>query len=368
MAAATLYLARTVSVRPHHDQPSTFEIAWGEGCRRQSFVTDSTALASALATTPAETTVEQEVKRLSEIVGIDPPDAEKLIEGMRDHGLFRDTPDDISAAEERWLDVAWVDALDLHLATRNAVWAHDYTGNPKVMTRYFVDQNVQPDTAPPPRFAVPPGETVQLPPNKVLTADFDTVAARRRTSRNFHGTTIDLADVATVLDWTFSPRWPSDAPELHATQTYSRGAPFVAYAIFAGDGAPDEVRRDFAAYQFDPVRRQLVYLASAGVDAWSELLWKQTYADDAPMLLLVCADWIQYYWKYRTSRAYRFAYTECGAFMQTTLTVATGLGLRSFQTPAIDDAAFSELLGADDAELGPMYMAAFGRAEPKPEP
>jgi SagB-type dehydrogenase family enzyme len=153
---------------------------------------------------------------------------------------------------------------------------------------------------------------------------------------------------------------------LHATQTYSRGAPFVAYAIFAGDGAPREVRRDFAAYQYDPIGRQLVYRASAEVDAWSDLLWKQTYADDAPMLLLVCADWIQYYWKYRISRAYRFAYTECGAFMQTALTVATGLGLRAFQTPAINDSAFSELVGVDDAVLGPMYMAAFGRVGPNP--
>ncbi|MGH3716338.1 MAG: nitroreductase family protein [Micromonosporaceae bacterium] len=71
--------------------------------------------------------------------------------------------------------------------------------------------------------------------------------------------------------------------------------------------------------------------------------------------------WKQFMWKYRIARAYRFAFVECGAFMQTALTVATGLGVSAFQTPAIDDAAFCDLLGVEDVDLGPIYMAAFGR-------
>jgi len=363
MPADALYLAKTVCVRPYHEDPSTFEVAWGEGNERQSFVTESAALASALAAAPAETTVADEVKRLAGLLELGASDTDALVSGLRDYALYRVEPDDISAAEERWLDVAWADALDLHRATRNAVWVHDYTGNPKVMTRYFVDRNVQPDTPPPARYAVPDGARVKLPPAKALNDAFDAVQARRRTRRDFRGTALDLADVATVLDWTFAPQWPAGASEYHATQTYSRGAPFVAFALFAGDGAPEEVRRDFAAYQYDPIGKQLVYRRSAEITAWSELLWRQTYADSAPMLLVVCADWMQYLWKYRISRAYRFAYVECGAFMQTALTVGTGLGLRTFQTPAIDDARFCELLGVDDADLGPIYLAAFGRAE-----
>ena len=60
------------------------------------------------------------------------------------------------------------------------------------------------------------------------------------------------------------------------------------------------------------------------------------------------------------SRAYRWAYMEGGAFMPA-LTVGTGLGLRTFQTPAIDDTRFCDLLSVDDGELAPIYMAAFGR-------
>lgn len=361
MESNMLYLARTTSVRPHPGRASSFEITWGEGHQRQTFVTDSAALASALAAAPPESTAEDEVKRLAVLLGLDLQDAESLVSGLVDYGLYRTEPDDVTAAEERWLDVAWADALDLHLATRNAIWVHDYSGNPKVMTRYFVDRNVQPDTPPPPRAPVPTGETLQLPQVKPLDELYDTVQARRRTARQFRGTRLDLADVATVLSWTFTPRWPEAAPELHATQTYSRGAPFVAFALFAGDGAPEGVRRDYAVYQYDPMGHQLVYRRSADIGDWADLLWRQSYADDAPMVLIICADWMQYMWKYRISRAYRFALIECGAFMQTALTVATGLGLRTFQTPAIDDARVSQLLGVNDAEYGPLYLAAFGR-------
>jgi hypothetical protein len=361
MEGDALYLARTVCVRPHHDGGSKYEIAWGEGSERQSFVTDSPILASALATAPVKTLLADEVDRLSALLGISCAEAEQLVGGLRDHGLYSADPCDLTAAEERWLDVAWPDALDLHLATHDAMWVHDYSGNPKVMTRHFVDRRIEPETAPPQRAPVPEGEAIVLPEPTGLTEAFDRVQSRRRTTREFRGTAINLTEVATILDWSFAPRWPLDNPTFHSSQTYSRGAPFVAFALFAGDGAPVEVRKDFAAYQYDPVEKSLVYRGSAEVDQWSELLWQQDYADGAPMVLVICVDWAQYMWKYRTSRAYRWAYMECGAFMQTALTVATGLGLRTFQTPAIDDRAFCGLLGVNDIDVAPLYMAAFGR-------
>ncbi|MGH3716337.1 MAG: hypothetical protein ACRDT4_23185 [Micromonosporaceae bacterium] len=140
------------------------------------------------------------MKRLAGVLDMEAADAEELVAGLRDYGLYRTEPDDLTAAEERWLDVAWADALDLHTATRDSIWVHDYSGNPKVMTRYFVDRNVQPETPPPPRYPVPSGETVQLPPVKPLSEQFDAVQARRRTGRNFRNATLDLADVATILE------------------------------------------------------------------------------------------------------------------------------------------------------------------------
>jgi hypothetical protein len=169
------------------------------------------------------------------------------------------------------------------------------------------------------------GGVVFLPAPKRLATSFDGVQAKRRTSREFRGTSIDLADVATVLDSSFAPWWPTDDPTLHTAQTYCRGAPFVAFALFAGDGAPAGVRRDtsepdlnlsthpapiaqpsgrapsrqcgnrrgdrraisashaiarrsrrlsrfFAAYQYDPVKKNLVYRNSAAISDFQDVL------------------------------------------------------------------------------------------------
>lgn len=221
------------------------------------------------------------------------------------------------------------------------------------MTRYFVDRNVQPEQPPPNRYPVPVGERIGLPEPLMLDAPVVDVIRHRRTARDFLGTSISLSEVATLLGAAFAPRFPAESPTLYTTQTYSRGAPFVVFALFAGGGVPQALRRDHAAYQYNPEGNQLVFRGSASIGAWSELLWRQDYANGAPMLLVICADWQQYMWKYRTARAYRWALMECGAFMHTTLLAATALGLRTFQTPAIDDDAVCELLGVDDAEVGP---------------
>ncbi|HKS44597.1 MAG TPA: nitroreductase family protein [Amycolatopsis sp.] len=90
----------------------------------------------------------------------------------------------------------------------------------------------------------------------------------------------------------------------------------------------------------------------------------QSYVNNAPAMLVICADWPQFSWKYRFSRAYRFVYAECGAFMHTALLLGTALGLKTFQTPAIDDRRMCQTLDVKDHEVGPIYMAAFGRPRP----
>lgn len=155
--------------------------------------------------------------------------------------------------------------------------------------------------------------------------------------------------------------WRHSRAEL-AVRDPNRGAPFIAFIITGGEGAPSELERDFAVYHYSPERHQLgLVRAATHLDRLDALLWRQSYVNEAPAMLVICADWPQFHWKYRFSRAYRFVYAECGAFMHTALLVGTALGLKTFQTPAIDDRRMCQTLGVVDHELGPIYMATFGR-------
>lgn len=71
--------------------------------------------------------------------------------------------------------------------------------------------------------------------------------------------------------------------------------------------------------------------------------------------------WSQYMWKYRYPRAYRFALMELAGVVQTGLICASGLGIKTFLTPAIADTKVAELLEiSNDLTECPLYVTGLG--------
>jgi hypothetical protein len=358
----TLHL--TVGVALQSSDRDGYTLAWGRGSDREYFTTDSADLAGLLISMPQTVTVAGARQLIAEKLGASDTASAEVVKNLLDYGYWGTGPSDLSTGEQAWIDLGWEDALDYHRASSRTIWSHDYSGSPQVMTRNLVDQNVQPDTPRPGRWQPSISESLPLPAPGPIPADYWDVHDSRRTHRNFSGTTIGLGDLATVLGLAFKPRFPEASPYLYTTQSYSLGAPFNAFVITGGRGAPPEIRQDFAVYHYDPVEHALgLVQANTGIGQLDELMWGQSYVNDAPAMLVVCVDWQQYMWKYRFPRAYRFALTECGAFMQSVQVLANAIGLRSFATPAIDDMAMCRTLGGFDIDHSPLYMAALGRTD-----
>ncbi|RIK08236.1 MAG: hypothetical protein DCC49_09235 [Acidobacteria bacterium] len=357
-----LHTQPNLSVRRSFDD-SGLQVTWGEGSEREELITDSPDLAGCLATMPDQISADLATSRFIAEMGLDADAAANLVHQLVNYGYWSLEPKRLTQGELRWRDVEWNDALDFHRATRNMIWSHDYSGNPKVMTRYHVQFNVQPDSDPPTRYSPNVLATVVMPKPASLDVDFRQIVQKRRTARDFRNTSLTLQDLSTLLAWTFKPQHPTERPQFYTSQSYSQGAPFAAFVITGGKGAPPELERDFAVYHYAPEQHQLGLVRKPeNLDRFSALLWRQSYVDHAPVMLVICVDWSQFSWKYRFSRAYRFVYTECGAFMHTALLVGTALGLKAFQTPAIDDQRMCETLAISDHEIGPIYMAVFGHS------
>lgn len=354
-----LGLAKNFLVRSCLTEAGAWEISWGEGPGRCYYQVPS-ELAVLLMTCNAAGSRETWVDRLADGLQTDAAEAEVLVDTFAKEGLLDAEGAVLTPGEAQWLDVGWSDALQLHWAERNYRWEHDYTGNPKVMARYD-GQNVQPTTPPPGPFpCVPQGEALVLPDPVELDMSFGQAQRQRRTSYNcFRGTSVSLTEVSTILRWTLKAKWSDGVAPMRVTQSYSRGEPFVGFVAF-GDNPPDGCLPR-TVYQYDPASNVLAPRAGTVPQKWSELLWGQHFADGAAMGLILAANWEHFMWKYRLPRAYRWVYTECGSFMQTALTVATALRLRCWQTPALDDVKFNQLLGYDEAALSPTYLALFGR-------
>lgn len=358
-----LHTPSNLSVRLSCDGTGRYQVSWGQGSHREEFLIDSPDFAACLATMPSPLLAEAASDRLITELGLDLDVARALVRDLIGYGYWSATSDPHTEGEQRWLNVEWDDALEFHMATRNMIWSHDYSGNPKVMTRYHVDRNVQPDSDPPIRYSPAVLNTVTLPEQMIPEVNFWQVLRKRRTSREFRHTSVTLRDLSTLLSWTFKPQFPAERPCRYTSQTYSLGAPFSAFVITGGEGAPVELEQDFGVYHYDPETHQLGFVKQVDdLDQFDALLWRQIYVNYAPIMLVVCADWPQFSWKYRFSRAYRFVYAECGAFMHTAVLVGTALGLKTFQTPAIDDQRMCQTLDVKDHEVGPLYIAVFGRS------
>jgi hypothetical protein len=181
-----LHVRPNLAVRPAYDGSGGYQLSWGEGSRREQFLTESPELAACLATLPSPTTAEFVVARLVADLGMDEPTSINLVADLSDYGFWSSSaPTTWTDGEQSWLDVEWNDALEFHAATRNMIWSHDYSGDPKVMTRYHVEHNVVPDTEPPTRYRPEVTATIPLPEPAMPDIEFHQLARQRRTSRDF---------------------------------------------------------------------------------------------------------------------------------------------------------------------------------------
>lgn len=371
----TRFITRAdIGVRPSCESPDRWVVSWGEGSGR-STVEVASSVAAVLATLPVEGS-------MSELVGafrlcFPEAQAEQLCRHFLEEGLFA-TDGDVGVlrpAEARWLALNWNDALVFHRATRGMLWRHEYPADAQVMTWTDFDRPVPASRARPEQQFDDLDDTIGLSParDEWLAEDVASVLRRRRTKRAFKGSTLTEPELSTLLHNAFRPIIAGVSRDYYTTLSSADGYrekkvlhPLTAFVVFG--------RRDIilgqsgSVYRYNPMTHSLQEVKGGSLPDYfkfSNLLWGQEFADDAPVGMVLCLNWDQFMWKYRTSHAYRFAHYDVGAYMQTAQLVATAIGLDTFITPALDDIKVSRLLEVDEGTCAPTYFLALGRSRRK---
>lgn len=368
-----IYVAADIQIRYSLVDKSLLQITWGEGSHREEFETDSAELAALLMTLDSPTPANVVLERMA-MAGISNAEAVELIGVLLGHHLFSAEPfAEVSEAEKTWVRLGWQDALMMHRATRNTLWRHDYPPNPQVMTWFFHDTEILPDTPRPEIADIITDDTLYLPDATEQLTQVNAIEAihRRRTHRNFEGTTLTLDAVSDLLHWAFRPIIPGATRKYFTTLSSADGFrekheiyPISVHVYFDPAKFPAGFQSEHTLFTYNPRHHALVPISSQRDPEFrfSRLLWDQEFADGAPMMLILGINWDQFMWKYRSSHAYRMAHYDLGAYMQTAMVIATGLGLRTFITPAIDDDRFARLLGTTESQYAPSYVLAVGAA------
>ncbi len=356
--AKTIIRPKDLQIFPATPEPGVFTIAWGVGDRRASFETDSPDLATALMTFDQSADNEAFVLYLAENAGLAESEAEQIVKFLIDYSFGKPSP--LTPAAIDWTELGWADALSVHRATTDFRWIHDYSGNPVVMVRDYDNVNLPLEYGLPEPLVPQGARRVKLPDPVTLKQPFGPLFSGRRTMRSFSGTTANYDDIATIAAWTL--RRQQSPFGRFVSHTYINDGPVVGFFLIDGEVMAHGADHRFAAYMYVPEDHALAELNSTdSLDAWSDLMWTQVFGNGAPFAFVLAVDWRRYMWKYPVTRSFRWAQSEIGSFMHTAIMVGTALGLRSFQSPAVEDSAMCTLLKSDPALVLPSYLATFGR-------
>jgi SagB-type dehydrogenase family enzyme len=300
------------------------------------------------------------------------PASERCAEYLVANGALTAEPQSATPAERRWEALNLHDALVFHRATRGVMWRHEYPEQARVMTWDNYDKPIE-AAEPRPPVEYPDGpNAVRLPepsPQSLQTDGYEALA-KRRTQRSFRNTVISLQQTADLLHWSLRPIIEGAGRRYFSTLSCADGYretiephPIGAHLFFNQRKLPPELAdRAERLFRYNPRTHSLVPspVNPGEYYKFSRLLWDQDFADEAPLMVILGVNWDQFMWKYRVSHAYRLVHFDLGAYMQTALVTAAALHLRTFMTPAVDDARVARLLGTNEGVYAPCYTLAVG--------
>lgn len=268
------------------------------------------------------------------------------------------------AGARHWIERGWLDALMLHLASRDIPFEDDRSAEPD---RSNSDQmrRIVADEGPPEFWADYPGRPrVELPPanGAYSVGSLGETLLRRRSNRPWRSGMISMTELSTILH-----RANAEARELRtAAEARYRddGAVLLNSAFCATETyivAFNVASLPAGLYHYDLRDHALVQLREGLFRQHVvEMCIGQSRPRDAACAFVITVRWARYMYRYRHPRAYRTLLINVGELAQKYILLSTAFNLSTFLTPALRDECADSLLGVDGHEEAALYVVAAG--------
>jgi SagB-type dehydrogenase family enzyme len=200
---------------------------------------------------------------------------------------------------------------------------------------------------------------VQLPHTK-LAGDLPSTLLARRTWRCFGNGSIEVGQLATLLQLTWGVHGWIQVPGVgrFALKTSPSGGARHSIEVYVLARKVDGLRRGL--YHYHPDTHRLGLVGRGGPRRVSDYLPGQSWYDEACAVLLMTAVFERVQWRYPYARAYRAILAESGHLCQTFCLLATSLGLAPFCTMALADSRIERDLRIDGVSEAVIYAAGVG--------
>lgn len=310
--------------------------------------------------------IELLIKMVEKIFTVPTMEAEAIIADLKQAAVLVDA--DHKRQEmvgvQHWIRRGWLDALILHLKSRDIDCLDDGVQNSRRhngdLLRGVIEQEglpelwrEYPDSQ---RFELPPAEP--LPENQT----FEDVLLRRRSFQPWTQKQLKLPQLSTILSLANKENLRlrkevearvQGSPEVLLDSAFSALETY--FFAFSIEGLVSGM------YHYDP-RTHSVSLLKEGLfrDDVARMCIGQRRPGSGSCTFLISAVFERYMYRYRHPRAYRNLLINVSEFAHCYILLATALGLSTFMTPALQDEQADALLGVNGYQEAPLYVVAIG--------
>jgi len=263
-------------------------------------------------------------------------------------------------AREQLIDAVWkwgIEARHFHYGTSSVAFeCNDESVWEALQRRAAVEP-------PPSPFKNVYGTRIALPSPAQLATPLSSTLLRRRTCRAFTSAPLSVADLGTILWWTWGHTHyiaDQDIGDIILKTSPSGGSrhPIEVYpVVLRATGIPQGI------FYYSVREHALVSMASGDFsDALVAFCSGQKWVRDVSAAFIMTAVVGRTMWKYHHSHAYRVVHMDAGHLGQTFHLVCSALGLGPFTTAATNDRLIEQALGIDGVQEIPIYVGAVGKA------
>jgi len=266
-------------------------------------------------------------------------------------------------AVHHWIDRGWLEALMLHLRTRNLEFVDDVTDAEAVLDASSADI-MREERLPEIWKTYPDATFIELPPPAALPSEKLTeVLVRRRSHQPWRGESITLQQLSTMLHFaslrTVRCRRETEAQVKAKPSVLQLSSSFCALETYIVAHAIRGLEP--GVYFYDPQHHRVTRLKSGPFrDAVCKAALGQKRASSGSCTFLITAVWERYMYRYRHSRAFHRLMISVSELTQKYLVLATALQLNTFLTPNLHYGDCDDLLGTNSYKEGTLCLITVG--------
>ena len=329
-----------------------------------TFEVNEVGLISLLAKISGSIKLDVFVDLIMEEMGVDRKESLLFAKNLCEANILVDamTEDPREKAIAHWVKRGWMNALILHLKTRNLNYSDDRAANPLLHNRKGLALRLKEKGAPE-IWKKYTSVYIELPKHQPMPDEpFSSLLLRRRSHRPWQKQSLTLVDLSSILYFAHieTKRLRSQAedsllsePENLLNSSFSSVENY--FFAFNIDGLSPGI------YHYDPQNHAVAQIKEG--DLCPELVticYGQGRLTGSACAFVLSVIWERYMFRYTHPRAYRSLLTNTAELGHKLILLATALNYNTFLTPALLNDAAGELMGLNAYEEAPLYVIAIG--------